>query len=130
MRKISAAITNNIVSLLQQGNSVESTARTTSVSVGHVSKVRRSIEDTIDKENVPLNGRPSKLSEVDDRQIRRVVRSGAAKSASKVVKLLKATGAVNVSAATVRRSLKRSGMKSIKPKKKPRLTKRHTKARP
>ncbi|CAG8594514.1 9554_t:CDS:2 [Ambispora leptoticha] len=100
------------------------------ISMITVSRIRK--ENCAAAANTALTkrGRPGKLSRRDKTWIVRQVTSGQADNAVQVAKALRDNdGNQRVSSKTVRRALKKSGMKAIVKKKKPLLLPRHIKAR-
>lgn len=126
MKKISKQSINNIKALLAKGVSVREVAKRTGISKSKVGELRQSmnLEPSDTKK-----GRPAKLSEADDRVISRLIRSGKADTAVQVAQHLNNHSGQTLSASTIRRSLKKQGMKAVVKKKKPMLSKFHRKAR-
>ena len=83
------------------------------------------------RSNLPkaLGGRPSKLSPATTRYAQRLISSGKADTAVDVAKNLGETLPEPISTQTIRRALKREGMKAVVKKKRPLLKPRHIKAR-
>jgi hypothetical protein len=76
-----------------------------------------------------LGGRPKKLTATDIRHGIRIISSGKADTAVQVHKILQDRTNQDLSVQTVRRSLKRAGMKSAVKTKRPFLSKRHRRER-
>lgn len=126
MKKIPKQKSIDIKALLAKGISVRETARRTGISKSTVGRLRSKI---IIETSRTKTGRPKKLSAADDRIISRIIRSGKADNAVQATQTLNKQAGKVVSPSTVRRSLKRQGMKSVVKKKKPMLSALHRRAR-
>src|ERR1700722_8048286 len=126
MRTLSLASQNHILSLLDAGHSATQIAPNTGYSLGPVSKLRSKHRSHLSKS---LGGRPPKLSSANIRHEQRLISSGKADTAVDVTEALKNITNQSLSAQTVRRSLKATGLKAVAKKKKPFLSKRHKKER-
>ncbi|HVI21742.1 MAG TPA: IS630 family transposase, partial [Bacillus sp. (in: firmicutes)] len=126
MKHISKEISNNIISLLDNGLSLRQIATQLGVSHTTVMRERMKARPNIQKRQ---GGRPTKLTITDKRQIIRTITSGKVDTAVQLVQELRTTTTTHVGADTIRRSLKQAGMKAITKKKKPRLLPRHIRQR-
>lgn len=126
MKKISKQAIKEAEALLAKGLSVREIAKRTGVSKSKVGELRKKMG--LDNTEVKT-GRPTKLSETDDRAISRLIRSGKADTAVQVAQYMNSQSEETISVSTVRRSLKKQNMKAVVKKKKPMLTKWHKKAR-
>lgn len=126
MKPISEQTYNNIVSLLDHNLSLRQIATQLGISKSTVSKVRNESRSNIQKSQ---GGRPPKMTTADKRQLSRLAILGKANTAGKLAQQLKNATKVDVSADTVRRALKETGMKAITRKKKPKLQPRHIQQR-
>ena len=126
MKKISKQNIIVIQALLSEGKSIREIAKRTGISKSKVGEVRKDM----DLEATSIKkGRPTKLSQADDRMIARIIRSGKADNAVQATQTLNKHLEYEVSSSTVRRSLKRQGMKAVVKKKKPMLSALHRRAR-
>ena len=121
MKKIPKQKSIDIKALLAKGISVREIART-GISKSTVGRLRSKI---IIETSRTKTGRPKKLSAADDRIISRIMHSGKADNAVQATQTLNKQAGKAVSPSTVRRSLKRQGMKSVVKKKKPMLSALH-----
>jgi len=126
MKAISEENRNKIISLLDKGLSSYQIAIQLGVSCTTVKRVRNNTRPDAPKNQ---GGRPAKLSTTDKRHLARIATLGKNKTAVKLAYELKNTIKVDVSADTVRRALKETGMKAICKKKKPKLQPRHIRQR-
>ena len=126
MKHISKEISNNIISLLDNGLSLRQIATQLGVSHTTVMRERMKARPNIQKRQ---GGQPTKLTITDKRQIIRTITSGKVDTAVQLVQELRTTTTTHVGADTIRRSLKQAGMKAITKKKKPRLLPRHIRQR-
>ena len=79
--------------------------------------------------NCSLGGRPAKLNDKNKRQILRSITSGKTSNAVEASKDLNKSLNIDVNPQTIRRVLKKAGLRSIVKKKKPRLSKKHKRER-
>jgi transposase len=126
MKPISEQTYNNIVSLLDHNLSLRQIATQLGISKTTVSKVRD--EARPDKEK-SKGGRPAKIATVDKRQLARLAALKKINTTRKLAQELKNASNIDVSAETVRRTLKKSGMKAVTRKKKPKLQPNHIRQR-
>ena len=126
MKKISSQRVIDAVSLLQKGFSYNFVASRLSLSKTTIHRIKK--KHLPDVKNV-LPGRPPLLSVQQTRSIVRKITSGQLDTAVDAQKSLREQDFVQVSAQTVRRVLKKSGMKSAVKRKKPLLSRKHKKAR-
>lgn len=126
MRATSQNKQKDILSLLQNGETIRQVSKKTGVSksvIGRISK--KSIPDRLPGKS----GRPPLLSPASKRYCVRKVTAGNLDNAVKVKKELQKDIGIVVSADTVRRALRGSGLGAIEKKKKPKLTKTNAKKR-
>ena len=126
MKSLSSASLANIISLLDSGHSTRHISQQTGVSLGTISKIRSEHCSTLPKAS---GGRPPKLSENAIRHSVRAITTGKAENAVQVTKMLQDITNQPVSAQTVRRGLKKAGLKAVVKQKKPLLKPRHKAAR-
>ena len=107
-----------IISLLQNGQSCQQVAEKVHVSTTTVHRIRSSIGPSLPRSH---GGRPTRLSAQHQRLLTQKVTSGAADTAPELKKLLD----LDVSLKTIRRSLKKAGLKAVVKQKKPFLSKAH-----
>ena len=121
MGTLPAAKQARAAALLQERHSVREVARTLSISIGSVSKIRQTLNIT----DCARQGRPRALTEKDEAYLRRQILSGKAKNAAD---LHRAAG-FNVCKQTVRNALRRQGLNARVKVKKPLLRLHHRLAR-
>lgn len=126
MKTISTEKRNNIVALLDSGLSERAIALQLSVSRITVARVRSQVRPDAKRSQ---GGRTAKLTTATTRRLVRMITSGKADTATQLTRELNSTTRLNVSADTVRRALKKAGMKSAGKVKKPRLLPHHIRAR-
>ena len=116
MRRISEDSRNNIISLIDAG--LESRKVEARLGVSHmtVSRVRAEARPCVQKSR---GGRSDKLTATDRHKLVRTIVSGRADNAVQLTRQLKDITNVECSAQTVRRALKKAGLKAA-PKKKTR----------
>ena len=122
MKRLSKDKTNRIIRLLELNYSMGKIAKIVGVSKSTVSKIKQQY-NIITKTN--LGGRPSKLNEKNKRQIIRNITSGKASHAVEAAKNLNDSLNIHVHPQTIRRVLKKAGLRSIIKKKKPKLSIKH-----
>lgn len=126
MKRLPAQTEDRIVYLLQSGKSGVQIEQITGVSTGKISAIRKARCPDLPKSS---GGRPSLLSDYDNRLIVRSITSGKVNTATQAKKVLQDATNKSVSASTIRRSLKKAGMKGkVKPNK-PLLSKKHQRNR-
>ena len=131
MKTISYSKTNNIIQSLNSGKSYGNISIEQGVSKGTVYNIatknskNKTSNEIYDKGN--LGGRPRKLSERDERIILRFIESGECETAVEVSKHLSKFHKKNISASTIRRLLRKAGMRSEKKVKKHYLRSKHRK---
>jgi transposase len=126
MKKISAEKAINAICLLQRGYSYNKVASQLSMSKATVRRIKKA--HLPDLGPAPA-GRPKLLSNHQIRYIVRKVTSGQLDTAVDVAKHLQKTAQVHLSVDTVKRALKKGGLKSAVKKKKPLLRPKHLKDR-
>ena len=126
MRKLSPDQITSITNLVHDGKSTREIGKILGCGQARVVKCRKIILN----EMLELKpGRPQKLSPRDKRAITRLILSGSAKTAVGVSKILNFEREDKASAETIGLALKGQGLKALKKKKKPKLSKAHRKAR-
>jgi len=126
MKRLSADEHRLIVAKLSAGYSVKKVASSTHHSPSTISRIRS--KECPDLEKLPA-GRPSKLNPTNIRHAVHLITSQKAENAVQVSRALQNITNQPISAQTVRRHLRKAGMKAVVKKKKPLLSKRHRKAR-
>jgi len=127
MKKLSEDSRNRIIHALRSGKSDRQIAKEMGFGKTTIGCIRKKFCDDI--VIPPKQGRPYKLSARDEAWAVRQITSGKADTATKVAKMMEEEGKATVHAKTIRRSLRRAGMKAVVKQKKPKLLDRHTKAR-
>lgn len=126
MRKTPPQKSNNAISLLLQGHSCSQVAKRLSISATTVKKIRKAHFPGLGK---PKGGRPRLLTEQAERHIVRQITSGELDTAAAVRRELAKDQGVQLSADTVRRALKRAGLRARAKVKKPTLSEKHRRDR-
>lgn len=129
-KSLSATIVSQINNLLSEGLSNRMVANRLGVSASSVSRYRAKIvgcEKIVEK--TLHNGRPRKIGETASRHLVRLITSGTMDTAEDVRKHLQEANLAAVSTDTIRRVLKRSGLKAGKKVSKPKLTQDHRRSR-
>jgi transposase len=126
MHPISTAKLDSVTSLILEGYSCRDIAKKTGVGKSTVDRIMKKVESN--KENIS-NGRPSKLSERNRRSITYQFDSGRMDNAMEATKFINSVISGHVSVDTVRRALKKEGMRAVVKAKKPYLKPAHRKAR-
>ena len=126
MKQLSKDKTNRIIRLLELNYSMGKIANIVEVFKSTVSKIKLQ-HNIVKKSN--LGGLPSKLNEKNKRQIVRNITSGKVSNAVEAAKNLNDSLNIHVNPETVRRILKKAGLRSIVKKKKPKLSKKHKRER-
>src|SRR3979490_3417240 len=123
MKCLSAAKVDSIIQLLKSGHSGHYISSSLGVSVGFISKIRRKHCPDITKSS---GGHPSKISPSNLHHIMHLMERGKIENVTQVLKNI-----LNqlLASKTVRRHLKKAGMKAVVKKKKPLLSARHRKTR-
>ncbi|EIE85840.1 hypothetical protein RO3G_10550 [Rhizopus delemar RA 99-880] len=115
MQPISENLRNRIISCLKNGYSISKTANIAGASRGAAQNVRKTIKNEV---NSIKTGRPKLLSNRDDQYLVRLVTVKGQENAVEARNMLENDLQKVVSAQTVRRSLRRSGLTSfVKPQK-------------
>lgn len=133
MRPISFSKTNDIIQSLISGKSYgkisieHEVSKSTVYNISTKNKLNRSDDQIYEVRNP--TGRPRKLNERDERTILRIIESGECETAVEVSRYLSKNLKMCISASTIRRTLRKNGMKSTKKVKKPFLSSKHRKAR-
>src|SRR5215510_6838582 len=110
MLPISLSIKSTILSLLSEGTSYAKTTKATGVSKAYIYKLCPQHFPTLS--HAP-GGCPSELTPVNTRYTLYLITSNKAETALAVSKNINRVGGVSVSAETVRKALKRGGMKAV-----------------
>ena len=108
MKKLQDNKEKDVISLLNTGKSVRQVAEILHVSKSVVGRIKKRCCASLD---VSKGGRPKLLSEADERFCVRQATKNEVKNASKIAKLLKNNVGVKASPETVRRALRRGGLR-------------------
>lgn len=115
-----------ILSLLENQKSTREIQAITGIHYSTISRIRSKLCSHLSKS---VGGRPTKLSSTTLRYATRLISSGKADTAVDVAKTLQNTLEESVSPQTVRRGLKKIGLKAVVKSKRPFLSKRHRRER-
>ena len=126
MKAISSSQLQLILQNLSAGESHRQISFSTGVGIGTISNIRSTHLPDLSKSP---GGRPSKLSAKDKKYAASLITKGKTKTAVETAKILSDITNMSIHPQAIRRSLKESGLKAIKKKKKPKLSERHIKAR-
>ena len=126
MKRISNAQRQRIAQLLQENKSSRQIAKTTGVSPSTIQRVRRQLLADLPKSK---GGRPKQICPTTARWMARQVPSGKADTAVELKSMLLSDRELNVCGNTVRKELKRQGLRAYVKKRKARLLARHKKKR-
>ena len=126
MKSLSASSIKHILFLLDSGQSGEQISACTGVSTASISRLRKKHRSSLQKS---LGGRPGKISPTTTRHAIHLIHSGKADNAAQVTKPLADIINQPLSTRTVRRHLKKAGMRAVVKRKRPYLKKAHRKAR-
>jgi len=118
-----------ILALLEEGYSTREIGRREGIHHSTVARVRKQWQQTQSCQDMPRTGRPRAVSEYCKRWIARLVTSGRCRTAVDAQQLLWESERENVSAETVRRIFRHSGLVSRIKRRKPLLLPRHIRAR-
>ncbi|KAL7285245.1 hypothetical protein ACG7TL_000339 [Trametes sanguinea] len=121
-QSLSKSTVDSIIHYCNQNLSISAIRAKTGVSRGQISKIRSANCPGVHKSK---GGRPSLLSEVDICRTTRLIETGKADTATEVHAAIKDTFLKGVSVQTIRRALKKAGMKAVTKKKRPFLSKVH-----
>ena len=124
MKSLSQEQTNSVISLLQQGLSSRNVASITAFHYSTVSKICIKHCPDLPK---PSCGCPLKLSSTASRHIVCLIGSGKAETAMDVSRILQDTLNTSISAETMQRNLKSTGLKSVVKSQHPLLSAQHKK---
>ena len=114
MRPLTLAQRSQIISLLDTHHSGKEISRRMGVSTGAISKVRSEHQSSLPKST---GGCPSKLSSADIAYAKRIIRMRKADNAKQVMKVLKNVTNQTLSSQTVRRHLRKTGLRPVVKKK-------------
>lgn len=126
MHKITTALTNRVLALLDSGTSGAKISQELSLGLGTISRIRSQHRSYLPKSS---GGRPVKLSSANIDYARRVIRMGKVDNAVQVAKALQDVTNQPISAQTIRRQLKSKGMRPVVKRKRPLLKPHHRRAR-
>ncbi|KIJ04750.1 hypothetical protein PAXINDRAFT_30953, partial [Paxillus involutus ATCC 200175] len=126
MKSLSVAQINQIITLLEQQQSTRQIAAYTGLNHSTISRIRSKLCPNLQKSS---GGRPSLVTSTDMCHAIRLISTGKVENAVQVTKALQDIKTHPISSQTVRRHLKKSGMKAVVKKKRPLLSKRHRKER-
>src|SRR5260370_36500632 len=126
MKSLSQQTQNDILSLLEQGKSCRQIAEKIGVHHSTVSKFHSKLNFTLPKGK---GGHPSKLTPTAICHAICIISTGKADTAVDVTKSLQETFPGTISASTVRRGLKKSGLKAVVKTKDPVLSQHHRRER-
>ena len=126
MRSLSATQTQHILFLLDSGKSGEQISASTGVGTATISRLRSKHRSSLQKS---LGGRPTKVSPATTRHAIHLICTGKAENAAQLAKPLADIINQSLTTRTVRRHLKKAGLKAVVKRKRPFLSKRHQRAR-
>ena len=126
MKLLSATKVKLLVQMLKSGDSGHHISSTLGVSTGVISKIRTKHCPNIPKSS---GGRPPKLFPANIRYATHLIERGKVDNAVQVTRTLKNIINQPLSSQTVRRNLKKVGLKAVVKKKRPFLSKKHRKTR-
>jgi len=126
MKSLTSAQTTRILSLLDQGKSAHQVASITGQGIATISRLCSKHRSSLSK---VAGGRPPKLSSSDLHYSIRQITSQKTEHATELSKTLQEMNGESISARTVRRALRKVGMKAVVKRKRPLLTKRHRRER-
>ena len=126
MKKLDPQVVSNVVTMLKEGESYSEIQRRVGVSKGSIAKIKKEYFSNDEMHSV---GRPKILDDRYERNILRKITTGAADTAVDVSRKISVDLGKSVSAATVRRALKKHGLKSAVKVKKPLLRPQHIRER-
>jgi len=124
-KELSSDIKNSMVRMSTNGHSVRKIAQTLTLSPSTVGYVLKKWKSTGDTANKPRKGRPRKITATVARALVREVKKEPRTTCTSLKKQLQQTADLNVSAETVRRVLRSSGLNGRVARKKPLLKKIH-----
>lgn len=126
MKSIPEAAKSRIISLLQAGHSIREVAKITGISRSTIGSIRKITSFPSSEKKI---GRPRILEARQERLVARMVSSGQWRDAEKAKSHLKQDYNIEISAESLRRSLRRSGLQAHICPKKPLLRKKHRQER-
>ena len=118
-----------IILLFEEGYTSRQIATREKVAQSTVIDTRKRMQVTGNLHDKQRSGRPRLLSKRHERRIVRYISSGECSTAVDIQKKLKIDDQIDISAETIRRILKKNGLKSKIKCKKPYLSKKHQKKR-
>ena len=126
MRSLTPAQQTHILSLLDKGQSSHKISSLTGTHTSTISRLRSKHRSTLSKS---IGGCPSKLSPSNIHYAIRLITTQKAENAVQITKTLGDITNQPLSSKTVRRCLKKAGMKAVVKKKRPLLSKKHRRNR-
>ena len=126
VKRIPKVIRDRVKELTNQG---KSTRQIASVMVISQSSASRIVKKKFPSQTKTPQGRPRILDNQDEKYICRLATTGRCTTATAIQKELREYAGISTSSNTIRRALKRNGIKSRSKKKRPQLTKTHRRAR-
>ena len=126
MQPLSKATIQQVTSFLNLGYNYAYIKAQTGVSAESITKIH---QEHCPEVEVSSGGHPEKLSATNITYIKRYIRTSKIKSAVQAARVLSTVNKNKVSSDTVRRKLKSTGWMAVVKKKRPKLTKKHKKAR-
>lgn len=126
MHKLSSSNTLHILHLLDSGMSAAAISRQTNISVSSICNIRNEHRPNLLKAS---GGRPRVLTDTSLNYAKRIIRTGQVDNAEQAAKEVRRSIGESFHTQTLRRGLKKAGMKAVVKKKRPRLLPRHKKAR-
>ena len=126
MKSLSTSQRNYILSLLDSGLHIRDSHARTGHGIGTISRLRSKCRSSLQKS---LGGRPSKLSPANTRHAIHLIQTGKAENAAQITNPLADIINQPLSTKTIRRTLKKAGMRAVVKRKRSFLSKRHRRAR-
>ena len=126
MQPLTTAQRNHIITLLDAGTSGHQIHHLTGIGISTISRLHSQHHSELPKSS---GGRPSKLTPANIGYAKRIIRMGRADNAVQVIKALQDVTNQSISSQTVRRNLKKSGLRPVVKKKRPLLNPHHRKNR-
>lgn len=126
MKPLSASTRDRIIQMLKENRSSRQISSKLAVSHSTVNRIRSQHVPEVSKSKA---GRPKKISATTERWMVREITSGKVDNAAQLKRQVRRLMGTHLSIDTVRRSLKKQGLKAAVKKKRPRLLARHKKER-
>ena len=124
MKPLSQQCYQDVIALLQHGDSTRQIASQLNISYPTVSRIR---QEMLPDKQKSLGGHPHALTKQDEYSLLCSISSGCCSTAVEAQKNLREHQNINISAQTVRNTLKKNGMKAYVKAKKPLITQKHKK---